>query len=309
MSARSTRRRRRGAAILCALVLAVLLVPAVAPPALALTLRDMLGREVTMPSPPLRIVSLVPSVTEIVFSLGAQDRLVGRTDFCDYPAAVKDKPSVGGMVNPSLETLVTLKPDLVVATDEGNREETVRQLGRLRIPTYLVHANRIAETVDLIARVGALTGRQAEVPRLTGEMLRRIETVRRAVAPFSRPRVLYVLWPEPLIVPGRASMLTELIDVAGGTSITAADGDAYPRFSLEAAVARAPEVIILADHSTGSSTAGRSSPEKWARLASVPAIRAGRLHSADLSLLHRYGPRVPEGLEMLARIIHPEAFR
>jgi iron complex transport system substrate-binding protein len=291
------------------LVAALALTLLTAGPAGALSVRDMLGREVTLPAPPARIVSLVPSVTEIVFSLGAQDRLVGRTDFCDYPAAVRDKPSVGGMVNPSLETLVALKPDLVVATNEGNREETVRQLERLRIPTYLVHANRVAETVDLIERVGALTGRQADVPRLTGEMLRRIETVRRAVAPFPRPRVLYVLWPDPLIVPGRASMLTELIDIAGGVSISAADGDAYPRFSLEAAVARAPEVIILADHSTGSSTAGRSAPEKWQRLVSVPAIRAGRLHSADLSILHRYGPRVPEGLEMLARMIHPEAFR
>jgi iron complex transport system substrate-binding protein len=278
-------------------------------PADALTLRDMLGRTVTLPLPPARIVSLVPSVTEIVFSLGAEERLVGRTDFCDYPAAVRGKPSVGGMVNPNLETLVALKPDLVVATDEGNREETFSQLERLRIPIYLVHANRIAETVDLIARVGELTGRQADVPRLTGAMQRRIDAVRRAVAPFPRPRVLYVLWPDPLIVPGRASMLTELIEIAGGTSITAGDADAYPRFSLEAAVARAPEVIILADHSTGASTAGRASPEKWQRLSSVPAIRAGRLHSADLSILHRYGPRVPEGLETLARMIHPEAFR
>jgi len=278
-------------------------------PADALTLRDMLGRTVTLPAPPARIVSLVPSVTEIVFSLGAEGRLVGRTDFCDYPAAVRGKPSVGGMVNPNLETLVALKPDLVVATDEGNHEETFRQLERLRIPIYLVHANRVAETIDLIARVGALTGRPADVPRLTGEMQRRIDAVRRAVAPFPRPRVLYVLWPEPLIVPGRASMLTELIEIAGGTSITAADADAYPRFSLELAVARAPEVIILADHSTGASTAGRASPEKWQRLVSVPAIRAGRLHSADLSVLHRYGPRVPDGLETLARMIHPEAFR
>jgi iron complex transport system substrate-binding protein len=278
-------------------------------PADALTLRDMLGRTVTLPLPPARIVSLVPSVTEIVFSLGAEERLVGRTDFCDYPAAVRGKPSVGGMVNPNLETLVALKPDLVVATDEGNREETFSQLERLRIPIYLVHANRIAETVDLIARVGELTGRQADVPRLTGAMQRRIDAVRRAVAPFPRPRVLYVLWPDPLIVPGRASMLTELIEIAGGTSITAGDADAYPRFSLEAAVARAPEVIILADHSTGASTTGRASPEKWQRLSSVPAIRAGRLHSADLSILHRYGPRVPEGLETLARMIHPEAFR
>ena len=280
-----------------------------ASPAVGLTVRDMLGREVVLPGPPARIVSLVPSVTEIVFSLGAQDRLVGRTDFCDYPLAVRTKPSVGGMVNPNLETLVALKPDLVIGTDEGNREETFRQLERLRIPTYLVHANRIAETVDLIARVGELTGHQADAPRLTGEMLRRVEAVRRAVAPFPRPRVLYVLWPDPLIVPGRASMLTELIEIAGGVSITAGDGDAYPRLSLEAAVTRAPEVIILADHSTGASTAGRAAPEKWQRLVSVPAIRAGRLHSADLSILHRYGPRVPEGLETLARMIHPEAFR
>lgn len=290
--------------------LALLLVTALtAWPAEALTLRDMLGREVTLPAPPARIVSLVPSVTEIVFALGAQDRLVGRTDFCDHPAAVKTKPSVGGMINPSLESLVALRPDLVVATDEGNREETFRQLEHLRIPMYLVHANRIAETVDLIRRVGELTGRQAEVSRLTGQMQAQIEAIRQAVAPYPRPRVLYVLWPDPLIVPGRASMLTELIEVAGGTSVTAGEGHAYPRFSLEAAVAAAPQVIILADHSTGASTAGRSSPEKWQRLSSVPAIRAGRLHSADLSLLHRYGPRVPEGLQMLARMIHPEAFR
>jgi iron complex transport system substrate-binding protein len=291
------------------LAAAVLLAVLTAAPASALTVRDMLGRDVTLPAVPARIVSLVPSATEIIFSLGAEDRLVGRTDFCDYPAGVRAKPSVGGMVNPNLETLVALRPDLVIATDEGNREETVRQLARLQIPTYLVHANRIAETVDLIARIGVLTGREAAVPRLTGEMLRRVEAVRRAVAPFPRPRVLYVLWPEPLIVPGRHSILTELIDVAGGASITAGDGDAYPRFSLEAVVARAPEVIILADHSTGASTAGRPAPEQWQRLASVPAIRAGRLHSADLSILHRYGPRVPEGLETLARIIHPEAFR
>ncbi len=292
------------------LVLAgVLILALAATPAAALTVRDMLGREVTLPAPPSRIVSLVPSVTEIVFALGGDDRLVGRTDYCDFPAAARSKPSVGGMVNPSLETLVALKPDLVVATDEGNREETFLQLRRLGIPTYLVHADRIAEMLDLIARVGVLTGRETAVPALSADIRRNIDAVRRAVAPYPRPRVLYVLWPEPLIVPGRASMLTELIELAGGESITAREGEAYPRFSLEAAVARAPEVIILADHSSGASTAGHASPERWQRLTSVPAVRAGRVRSVDLSVLHRYGPRVPEGLETLARIIHPEAFR
>jgi iron complex transport system substrate-binding protein len=280
----------------------------VASPASALTVRDMLGREVTLSAPPQRIVSLVPSVTEVIFALGGEGRLVGRTDFCDYPAAALTKPSVGGMVNPNLETLVTLKPDLVFATDEGNREDTIRQLGRLRIAVYLVHANRVVETLDLITRVGTLIERQADVPRVSGEMLRRIDAVRKAVAPFPRRRVLYVLWPDPLTVPGRESMLTELIEIAGGTSITATEGEAYPRFSLEAAVARAPEVIILADHSTGASTAGRAAPEKWKRLTSVPAIQSGRLYSADLSILHRYGSRVPQGIETLARFIHPEAF-
>jgi iron complex transport system substrate-binding protein len=288
-------------------LLAALLVTS---PVAAFTTRDMLGREVALAAPPGRIVSLVPSVTEVIYALGAEARLVGVTDYCDFPPAARRKPSVGGMINPSLETLVALRPDLVVGTDEGNREDTSIQLRRLGIPTYLVHARRVAEMLDMIARIGELTGRRAAVAPLVEGIERRIAAVQHAVAPFPRPRVLYVLWPEPLIVPGRASMLTELIALAGGDSITALDGDAYPRLSLEAAVARAPDVIILADHAmSGGSTAGRPSPEQWQRLTSVPAIRTGRLHSVDLSVLHRYGPRAADGLETLARIIHPEAFR
>jgi len=292
--------------------LLVLVAALAAAPAAALTVRDMMGREVTLPAPPRRIVSLVPSVTEIVFALGAEDRLVGRTDFCEYPPAARGKPSVGGMVNPSLETLVALKPDLVIATDEGNREETFQQLARLRIPTYLVHATRLSALLDLIERVGELTGHAAAVAPLADGLTRRVDAVRRAVAPFPRPRVLYVIWPEPLIVPGRASLLTELIDVAGGESVTGQERQAYVRFSVEAAVALAPQVIVLADHASangGGSSAGRPEPEKWRRFSSVPAIRAGRLHSVDLSILHRYGPTVVDGLESLARLIHPEAFR
>jgi iron complex transport system substrate-binding protein len=281
-------------------------------PAHALTVRDMMGREVTLAGPPARIVSLVPSVTEIIYALGAEDRLAGRTDYCEVPAAARAKPSVGGMVNPSLETLVALKPDLVIATEEGNREETIQQLARLRIPTYLVHATRLDALFDEIARLGVLTGRQAAVGPLTEALTRRVEAVRRAVAPFPRPRVLYVIWPEPLIVPGRESLLTELIDIAGGNSVTRGESASYVRFSVEAAVARAPQVIVLADHASangGRSGAGRPEPDKWRRFSSVPAIRAGRLHSVDLSILHRYGPTVVDGLEALARIIHPEAFR
>jgi len=289
--------------------LAAVALLALASPAHALVLRDMLGREVTLAGPPTRIVSLVPSVTESAFALGGEARIVGVSDFCDWPPAARAKPRVGGMVNPSLETLVALKPDLVVATDEGNREETFVQLQRLGIPVYIVHAHRISEMYDLIARVGALTGRRDAVGPLVAGIQRRIDAVRAAVKARPAPRVLYVLWPDPLLVPGRDSHLTEMIELAGGRSITAAEPVSYVRFSIEAAVARAPEVIVLADHSTGASTAGRAAPEKWQALTSVPAIRAGRLYSVDLSVLHRYGPRVPEGLELLARMIHPEAFK
>ena len=272
----------------------------------AITVRDMEGREIVLAALPQRIVSLVPSATEMIYALGGEDRLVGRTDFCDYPPAARAKTSVGGMINPNLETVVTLKPDLVIATNSGNREETFTQLSRLRIPVYLVGADRIADVKEVARRLGALTGRTAAVDALIERIDRRVAAVRDAVRASARPRVLYVLWPDPLIVPGRTALVTELIDVAGGTSITAADAEQYPRYSLEAAVARAPEVIVLANHGTRS---GPIALDRWQRLTSLPAIKSGRIHSVDGNLMHRYGPRMLEGLEQLARAIHPEAFR
>jgi iron complex transport system substrate-binding protein len=275
-------------------------------PAQAASYRDMRGREVILAVPPQRIVSLVPSVTELIFALGAEQHLAGRTDFCDYPPAAKEKPSVGGMLAPSLETIVALKADLVVATNAGNREETVAQLERLRIPTYIVNANRVSQVKDVVARLGTLTGRPEAVSPLVTGLAERIAAVENAVAPFPPPRVLYVVWPEPLIVPGRDAMVTELIRLAGGHSITESYPSDYPRVSLEAALTATPEVILLARH--GSQT-GPLPRQKWERFANLPAIRTGRLYAVDGDLLHRYGPRMVDGLERLARVLHPEAFR
>lgn len=285
---------------------AVVVVLAAAGPAAAVTLVDMLGREVTLPAPPRRIVSLVPSATELIYALGGEDRLVGRTDYCDYPPAARTKPSVGGMINPSLETIVTLRPDLVIATTSGNREETFTRLTQIGVPVYAIHAQRIAEVLDVTARIGELTGRQAAVGPLAERFERRLRAVADAVRPYRRPRVLYVMWPDPLLVPARDAIVTELIALAGGDSITAAERGDYPRFSIEAAVARAPEVILLARHGTGTGPMAR---DKWDRLTSLPAVKAGRIHAVDGNLLHRYGPRLLDGVEGLARTIHPEAYR
>ena len=288
--------------LLAALALAFILLPAAAD---ALTVTDQTGRRIVLPALPARIISLVPSVTEILFSIGAQDRLVGVTDFCDYPAEARRKQRVGGMLAPSLEGMVSLKPDLVVATTAGNRQETFEQLERLKIPVYVVNPVTVADVLDLVTRLGRLADRGDAADRAVAALRERMHAVAARVEGRPRPRVLYVLWPDPLIVPGRASLVSELIALAGGDSVTADGGQGYPRYSLEAALARNPEVIILASHGSEKSPLMR---DKWERFTQVPAIAAGRLHTIDGNLTHRYGPRIVDGLERLARLIHPETF-
>ena len=186
----------------------VLLLPQ---PAAALTITDQTGRRIDLARPPARIISLVPSVTEILFTIGAQGRLVGRTDFCDYPAEARRKPSVGGMLAPSLEGIVALRPDLVVATTAGNRHETFDQLERLKIPVFLVDPVTVSDVMDLLERLGRLTERSEAADRTVGAMRERIDAVSARVSGRPHPRVLYVLWPDPLIVPGRGALISELI--------------------------------------------------------------------------------------------------
>ncbi len=291
-----------GRSSVSALVLVALLA---APVGAAVQVTDGTGRTLTLPALPRRIVSLVPGVTEMLYAIGAEDRLAGRTDFCDYPPAARSKPSVGGTVSPSLEVLVSLKPDLVVATSAGNSDETRRQLERLRVPLYLVDPHGLSDVFRTMTRLGALTDHDARAAEVVAGLERRVRAVAVRVAALPRPRVLYVVWPDPLIVPGRGAAVTELIELAGGESVSADGPEGYPRYSVEAAVARGPEVIILARHGAGTAPYAR---EKWERFADLPAIRAGRLHAVDGDLFHRFGPRVVDALEILARLLHPEAF-
>jgi iron complex transport system substrate-binding protein len=199
---------------------------------------------------------------------------------------------------------VALKPDLVVATTAGNRHETFDQLAQLKIPVYLVNPVAVHDVLDLIARLGRLTDRPAAADRVAAELRERIQAVSARVAGRPRPRVLYVLWPDPLIVPARGALVSELIALAGGDSVTADGGQGYPRYSMEAALARNPEVILIASHDATGSPLVRA---KWERFTQVPAVSAGRLHTVDGNLMHRYGPRIVDGLEALARLIHPAA--
>jgi iron complex transport system substrate-binding protein len=284
-------------------VLALLLAGAPVPALAMEPVADMLGRRVAVPARPVRVVSLAPSLTEVAYAVGAGDRLVAVTDNCDFPPEVAGKPRIGGIYNPNFEAILSARPDLVLATTEGNREEHLRRLLALGLAVYVVKPVDLPSVLDAIGRVGRVLAQAAETERLVAALRRDADGVARAVDGARRPRVLYVVWGSPLIVPGRDTLLTDLIRRAGGESVSGEEPQDYPRFSMEEALARRPERIVLGGH-------GRRSVEEhlrlWPQLRLLAAAREGRVGVVDGDLTHRPGPRVIEALRELARLIHPE---
>jgi iron complex transport system substrate-binding protein len=295
-----TRLLAAGLALLAALPLAL--------PARAgrLEVRDMTGRPVSVPARPARVVSLAPSLTETVFALGAGERLVGVTDHCDHPPAAGRIARIGGIYTPNLEAILSLRPDLVLATAESNRPEDVRAIEALGAPVFVVRPVDVASVLESVERVGAVLGLPGEGRRLRASLRAGIDAVTAAVGGAPRPRVLYVVWGEPLVVPGRGVLITELIHLAGGESITAALPAPYPRLSVEEALAGRPEWVVLGE------TDGRpveARLREWGALALLPAVREGRVRAIDGDLVHRPGPRVLEALRALAAALHPGRVR
>lgn len=276
------------------------------PPARAATMPDMLGRPVAVPDGPLRLVSLAPSLTEIVFALGRGDWLVGVTEFCDYPPAARSKPRIGGSMTPNLERVVQVRPDVVLATAEGNPRDKVAELTRLGIPVFAVKPDGYAGILASIRTLGHLLRAEAEAAALSQEMERRTAAIRRAVGGRPRPRVLYLVWADPLIAAGPSTFIHDLIGMAGGENVVRERAVPYPRLSWEEVLASAPEVILVATQMGGGDRPLNGG--SWNAWQSIPAVRSGRILSIPGDTIHRPGPRVVDGLERLARAIHPEAF-
>ena len=261
---------------------------------------DEIGRTINVRENPQRIISLAPSVTETLFALGLGDRVVGVTSYCDYPPEAARKEKVGDTLRPSLEKIVALKPDLVIASTSSQLEQFVRDLDKVAIPIYVSNPHTLAGVLASIEVIGEITGADRRAKELTGDMRARIDAVESGLAAVKeRPGVLFILGVEPLITIGGKSFINELISRAGGDSISGELEAEYPQYSLETAVARRPGVIFL---QTGESKL----PE---RLSQTPAARAGRVFQLDDNLLMRPGPRIVDGLEQMAARIHPEAFR
>jgi len=279
-------------------------------PTFPIVVVDDLGRKITIQHLPQRIVSLAPSNTEILFALGLGDKIVGTTDYCDYPEAAKAKPRVAGYSNPNIEKLMSLEPDLIVAESIHERMvlPALERLGLTVIVTSATSLDTILHDVELI---GQVTGKSVTAAQLTENMRKRIEAVTektRNIQIEQRPRVLYVCWHNPIWTMGSDTFIDDLIWKAGGMNVFASDFKKSRAVSLEAVIDKDPQIIII----SGMGTTGGliyNSIIKEARLRDVSAIADNRVYKiSDANLIERPGPRIVDGLDEVAKYIHPEIF-
>jgi iron complex transport system substrate-binding protein len=264
-------------------------------------MHDGLGRLVVIPAPPRRIVTLAPSATDTIAALGLGDRLVGVSDFCQPPPEAKEVRRVGGLLTPDLEVIRSLQPDLLVGSTSGNDPGLASEAQALGIPLFILNAETVEQVLEGIGGLGVALGEQAKATALVQGLRARLDAVDRRVAGRPRPRVLYIVWGDPLVVPGAKAFLTDAIRRAGGASITDDAPAAHPTYSIEAAIARSPEVILTSEYNRADAEKLRRDPA-WQ---SVPAVASGKVYVVGDELV-RPGPAIVGGIEEMARRLHPE---
>ncbi len=280
-------------------------------PTFPITVVDDIGRQVTISQLPQRIISLAPSNTEILFALGLDQKIVGVTDYCDYPEAAKAKPRVAGYSNPNIEKIVSLEPDLIVA-ESIHEKMVLPALEKLGLTVFVTSATSLDIILRDIEVIGRITGKQKAATELVNNLKARIDTVASKTAALTseqRPRVLYVCWHAPIWTMGSGTFIDDLIWKAGGSNVFAADFKKSRAVSLEAVINKNPQVILV----SGMGTTGEliySSIVGEERLKSVDAIANHRVYKiSNANLIERPGPRIADGLEEIAKYIHPELFR
>jgi len=262
---------------------------------------DDLGRLVAINGTPQRIVSLAPSNTEILFALGLGDKVVGVTDWCNYPPEALEKEKVGGYVTPDIEKIVALNPDLILVA-YGTPMEVINTMVGLGLTVFGIKTTDLDDVLNDIRTVGEITDKEVEAYALTSEMAVGIKAITDQTEELEqRPRVFYIVGHEPsLWTAGSGTFIHELIEKGGGVN-TCQNITGYSEISIEYVLARDPEIIIASEWSYD-----------WAinasELASTNASQTGRIYTLDDDLAQRPGPRLVEGLEWFAYFIHPEIF-
>jgi iron complex transport system substrate-binding protein len=267
---------------------------------------DEIGRTIRVPQSIQRIVSLAPNLTETVYALGLQDHLVGDTDYCDFPPEAQAKTKVGGAVNPSIETIAALHPDLVLVTKNLNRLETVQALADIGIPSYATDPHTVDAIITSTARLADVLGAPENGNALAANLEHQISVLHHRIASLPPRRVLFVVWTEPLISIGNDTFIADALRHAGAISIIDSSQN-WPQVNLEEVVRLQPEFLIFVESHSG------AAPHSADALADLPGWRllnALRHHRyATISdAINRPAPRLVSAVEDLARQLHPEAF-
>lgn len=270
-----------------------------------IVLTDDFGREVTLEKPAVRIVSLAPSTTEMLFALGLGDKVVGVTEFCNYPLEAKTKTHVGGFGLPSVEKIVSVQPDLVVAA--SLQQTVVEQLEQLGIAVIAVNPQNIEQVINNALLLGEATGATQEARAVEANLraaLREVEEKTKGLAAEGRPLVYFEIWHDPITSAGPNTFIHELITRAGGINIAANAATNFPVLSLEEILAKEPAAMFRG-HGGGTVDEIRQRPN-WEN---VPAIRDNRVYLVNEDLILRPGPRLALGLREVAELLHPDLWR
>jgi len=259
--------------------------------------------------PPRRIISLAPDVTEILFALGLDEEIVGVTRYCDHPAAAREKRKIGGIVDPSLELIHSLSPDLIIAF-RGNPLRTIARLRGLRLPVFVLDIGKDLDSLfPMIAKIGRITGREEEAARLSSDLRSRMDAVRQALRGVVRePRVFLAVHGTGLWTCGRDSYLDALIASCRAVNVAREVPESWFHYSLERLVRDNPDIILVMAASRKEFEAARAGLLKDARLRDIGAIRNDAIRFLDENSAARFGPRLADALEEAARSIHPEIF-
>lgn len=292
------------------LVSALLVLAAVLGPGAAQDLTDDLGRPFARPArPPERIVSMAPNVTEILFALGLGGRVAGVTRFCDYPPEARRLPRIGGLVDPNIEVIRSLDPDLVIAF-RGNPLRLVERIGKLGLPVFVLDTGRGLEDLPpLVARIGRVTGADARAGELAAELRGRMRAVDEALRGIaSRPKVFVMLYGQGLWTCGGESYLDDVIARAGGTNVASALPKKWALYKRERIIRDDPDAVFILARSAADFGAGRDGLAGMPGIGAVSAVRAGRIYELDEDAASRFGPRLVDVLDRMAALLHPDRF-
>ena len=272
-----------------------------------LTVNDEAGREVSFLFPPKRIVSLAPNITEILYSLGLDEEIVGVSNHCNFPEKAKRKVRVGSYISLDFEKITSLNPDLIIATGAGNTREMVGRLGKLGFQTYVIFPKNFDDILQSIIHIGQVVNRDREARGITEGMKRRSQRVIELTKNLPRPKVFVQIGEAPIVTVGKGSFADDLLRLAGGENIAGKEKEVYPRFGMEEILKRSPEVIVISSMNPKGDY--QKILQEWTRWKTIPAVKNGRIYLIDSDLLDRPSPRIIDGLEELARVLHPERFK